>query len=110
PSQVGAGTAKAAWAPWALAAAFAVVAAGLGFVAYRHTQEPPSRALTASVLPPEKNSFVNNSLPALSPDGRKLAFAAMQDGKALLWIRDLNSLAARSISGTEGAGDPFWSP
>ena len=56
-------------------------------------QEPPPRSFTASVLPPEKNSFVTSSPPALSPDARKLAFAAIQDGKTLLWIRDLASLA-----------------
>jgi len=55
------------------------------------------------VLPPEKASFVGNSLPAVSPDGRHLAFAPGIDRKTQLWIRDLNALAARPLPGTDGA-------
>jgi eukaryotic-like serine/threonine-protein kinase len=101
---------RTAGAPWGVAALFAVSAAALGYVAYRHTQEPPPKAIKTYIMPPEHYSFVENSPPALSPDGRKLAFAAARDGKALLWIRDLDSLEARSISGTDGARGPFWSP
>jgi Tol biopolymer transport system component len=32
------------------------------------------------------------------------------DGKDQLWVRDLDSLAARVLTGTDGASDPFWSP
>lgn len=47
----------------------------------------------------------------LSPDGRRLAFIARgSDGKQLLWVRPLDSLAAQPLSGTDGAGGPFWSP
>jgi eukaryotic-like serine/threonine-protein kinase len=102
--------AKMAWAPWAVAAGFAVAAAALGFVAYRHAQEPPPMIVRTSVLPPEKSTFVSYSPPSISPDGRRLAFAAVQDGKTSLWIRDVDSLAARSITGTDGAAFPFWSP
>ena len=99
-----------AWLAWAVAAVFALAAAGLGYLAYRHTKELPPKTIKAYITPPEHYSFVDNSPPALSPDGRKLAFSAAHDGKALLWIRDLDSLDARSISGTEGARSPFWSP
>ena len=43
---------------------------------------------------------------ALSPDGRQLAFTAGRQ----LWVRPLDSLEARVLPGTEGAGAPFWSP
>jgi eukaryotic-like serine/threonine-protein kinase len=110
PLQAKVPLARLAWIPWVVAAGLAMAAAGLGYVAYRHTQEPPAKMVKTSVLPPEKSNFVVTSPPALSPDGRKLAFAAMQEGKTLLWIRDLDSLAARSVTGTDGATDPFWSP
>ena len=48
---------------------------------------------------------------AMSPDGTKVAFiAAYKDKNQTLWIRDLNSLNARALDGTEGALYPFWSP
>jgi eukaryotic-like serine/threonine-protein kinase len=48
---------------------------------------------------------------AISPDGTKVAFVAAYENKIqTLWIRDLNSLNARSLAGTEGAYYPFWSP
>ena len=47
---------------------------------------------------------------ALSPDGRTLAFVATANGRAMLWMRPLNALAARVVPGTEDALYPFWSP
>ena len=45
---------------------------------------------------------------SVSPDGRKLVFAATaQDG---LWLRDFDALEWRRLPGTEGASTPFWSP
>ena len=47
---------------------------------------------------------------AISPDGRHVAFAATTQGVSTLWVRSLATLAQRSIPGTEGAQNPFWSP
>jgi Tol biopolymer transport system component len=44
---------------------------------------------------------------SVSPDGRKLVFAAAQGG---LWLRDLGAVEWRRLPGTEGAATPFWSP
>ncbi len=49
--------------------------------------------------------------PAISPDGRSLAFiAADSSGSQFIWIRPLDRLAPYRLSGTEGARLPFWSP
>jgi serine/threonine protein kinase len=91
--------------PWILVAFATVAVAMLGFVSFRHFTEE-KRILKLSVLPPEKATFSTGSLLAVSPDGRRLAFVAND----LLWVRDLDSLSARPLPGTEGAAEPFWSP
>jgi eukaryotic-like serine/threonine-protein kinase len=93
---------------WIATASVAIVAS-LGFLYFRKPVEQP-RVIKVSVLPPEKTSLPANSVPAVSPDGRLVAFAATFDGKTSLWVRDLSSLEARLLTGTEGAMLPFWSP
>src|SRR5437870_1606172 len=46
---------------------------------------------------------------AISPDGRAIAFVAVSVGNPGLWVRPLDSLTARELTGTEGAQLPFWS-
>jgi serine/threonine protein kinase len=98
---------------WAAAVVFAIALAGLSFL---HFREKPPEALLArtSILPPEEASgFVLNANfggSAISPDGRVLAFVANVKGKSSLFVRPLDSLAARILPGTEGASRPFWSP
>ncbi len=62
-------------------------------------------------LEPEKG-IVNETRgePAVSPDGRRVAFSARVDGKYLLWVRDLDSLQTRMLPGTENPDNPFWAP
>jgi Tol biopolymer transport system component len=51
------------------------------------------------------------SAPAVSPDGRHIAFTASSPGAPpRLFVRPLGALEARPIAGTEGASHPFWSP
>jgi eukaryotic-like serine/threonine-protein kinase len=47
---------------------------------------------------------------AVSPDGTMIAFAAPVGGRPLLWVRRLDSLDTRTLPGTDGAFQPFWSP
>ncbi len=48
---------------------------------------------------------------AISPDGRSIVFAAADTtGPFSLWIRPMESLAARRLPGTERGEQPFWSP
>ncbi len=93
--------------PWLVAAAFA---AGLAYTAYHRGSPPAPKVLAASIFAPDNTAFHSSRQFALSPDGQKLAFVTAEKGSSLLWVRDLQSLDARSIPGTEGTGDPFWSP
>ena len=87
-----------------------VLLVALAALAVIHFGETPHAAPTTrfQVLPPDKATSVD--YPTISPDGRRLAFVATVAGKTLLWVRPLDSLAAQSLVGTEGAAVPFWSP
>jgi eukaryotic-like serine/threonine-protein kinase len=87
-----------------------VLALALIFVSYRHLAEEAPRVLRVSVLPPENADFQPNSMPAVSPDGRRLAYVATLAGKDQIWVRELDSPTARALTGTDGADGPFWSP
>ena len=100
---------------WAVAAM--LLAAALMFAWMWYSREPAKDAnvVRFSLFPPEETRFFSAgreaSPPALSADGRRLAFVtAMADGKRQLWVRALDSLATQPLSGTEGAAHPFWSP
>jgi len=91
----------------AAAAAFALIAAGLGANTLRHAPavEPPEqRTEIVTSATPDPNSF------ALSPDGQQVVFVASGDGSVRLWLRSLAETTARPLPGTEGAVHPFWSP
>jgi Tol biopolymer transport system component len=94
---------------WVIAAVFGLVALALAFVYFRRPSEPP-RIMKLSVVTPEKAVFDTTSIPAVSPDGRRVVFAINVGGNTSLWMRDLDSLATRPLPGTEGGAYPFWSP
>jgi len=49
---------------------------------------------------------------AISPDGQTIAFVAKPDasGTSSLYTRPVKGLVANKLAGTDGAGQPFWSP
>jgi Tol biopolymer transport system component/predicted Ser/Thr protein kinase len=95
--------------PWAIAAVFIIAAAVLGVIVRAHLAEEP-QTMRVSVLTPQSSVVSNGSLPAISPDGRHIAFADRVGGKQAIWLRDLDALIARQLPGTVGAYGPFWSP
>jgi serine/threonine-protein kinase len=61
--------------------------------------------------PPNTTLVPYAACQTISPDGRTVAFAAIDSTNIQrLWIRPLNATAARPIQGTEGAYFLFWSP
>jgi eukaryotic-like serine/threonine-protein kinase len=89
--------------------AIGIAVTALAFAYFRRPAEE-ARVLKFPVLPLEKASFEPRSVPAVSPDGRRLAFVLTGEGKDSIWVRELDSIAARPFPGTEGAHEPFWSP
>ena len=47
---------------------------------------------------------------AISPDGLKIVYVAISEGRSQLRLRSLESGLERSLAGTDGALFPFWSP
>jgi serine/threonine protein kinase len=81
------------------------------FTHTRNNNEQPQQSVRTSILPPEGMEFDRWSAPSLSPDGKFLVFSAAPRGfGAQLWIRPIDSLAAKLLLGTKGAEEPFWSP
>jgi eukaryotic-like serine/threonine-protein kinase len=74
---------------------------------------PPRPVSRLSVtLPPgqQLTGLVNGPAVALSPDGTYLAYVARQGDTQQIYLRAMDSLEAKPITGTEGAVNPFFSP
>ncbi len=90
---------------WALAAACFLVAVVLAVLHFRPAA--PMQVMRFTVSAPPNGAF--NSAPVISPDGTHLAFSGLAPA-TFLWVRPLDSLASRSLAGTEGGRVLFWSP
>jgi serine/threonine protein kinase len=106
--------AKSAGVWKAAAVALLLSTAAASFFLWRQ-MSAPKQVIRSSILAPEGTSYhLNTARPgpvAVSPDGRQLAFTAIDgEGTSFLWVRDLDAASARSLTGTEGAQYPFWSP
>ena len=67
--------------------------------------------LTMTLSLPAPENTILDSFAVSPPDGRNLAFTAIDaSGKTRIWVRELNSLSAKPLDGTQGAMSPFWSP
>ena len=95
---------------WPSIAAVALLAIAGAAYTFWPKSEPPARVTRFEVaLPPDVQLNPTEFYVRISPDGTKLAFVS-SGGKAGIWIRDLESVQARVLAGTEGAVAPFWSP
>ena len=96
---------------WGLAsvAALAAVAFGVGFVL---RAPAPPRVVRFDV--PQPAQLTVAGAPKISPDGSQIAFVGVdQQGRSQIWLRALDDLEARPLSGTEGVSTvvrPTWSP
>ncbi len=101
--------------PWVVAVAAVAVAVIVTVTQTRRDAAPPL-PLRLSVVPPEGSTlapFDISGAPqfALSPDARQIVLVvADATGVARLWMRALDSTNGRTLSGTDHASGPFWSP
>jgi len=110
------GVSRFGW-PLALAAAVAVIAAGVAvWSLWLRPAAPAAVARLAMTLPPTDRLDIGQQTPAtavvISQDGRRLVYAATrgQGGSSQLYLRRLDQLEASPIPGTQGAAGPFFSP
>jgi hypothetical protein len=101
---------------WRIAACLLFLVAALAVVSVLYLRRQPvdTHVYRSSILPPAGVSFstvlVPNARFALSPDGRRLAFVAVEPGGATrLWMQLLDGRSAQPLAGTEDAAVPFWS-
>jgi eukaryotic-like serine/threonine-protein kinase len=99
--------------PWRFATGLLILATlGLGAFFSLHKANPGPALLRLNIAPPPNANFSSlEKLLAVSPDGRQVAFTAVdRSGQRSLWVRPLDTLEARALPGTDDADTPFWSP
>ncbi len=96
---------------WAVAAVFIIALAALSFIYVRNSDVSDDKPTHLHFMP--SLSLAPEGSFAISPDGRYLAFAAINsNGIKSLWVRDFHTNEARPLPGTEADYIPpvFWSP
>jgi serine/threonine protein kinase/Tol biopolymer transport system component len=107
PAPVAAKRRKREGLAWLWAAAATVASVALAMIALK--PKPVPKPVIFELTPPSQVRSID--LPRISPDGRRLAFNATDSlGVQSIWVRQMNSLDAQRLPGTEGASRPIWSP
>jgi len=101
------------WLPWAIAAALAL-ALVISFTLMSRrapttgSEQPPIHLLLSEQVPASTTGS-GRSL-AIAPNGRRIVYLANTTGRPQLYLRDLGSVEATPIAGTQNAVSPFFSP
>ncbi len=85
----------------------AAIGAGAAWLLLREPPPPPPPRQAVSIRVSPDLDLLDV---AISGDGRRIAYTAIRDGRSRLYVRRLGRFDARSVPGTEGASQPFFSP
>ena len=101
---------RSQWFPWLTAAALtAALLAGGWWVSSVTRREPAATQMMQFTWTLPAGTTLD-SAPMVSPDSQHVAFVGRTATGTQIFIRDLASLEAVMLSGTDGAKQPFWSP
>ena len=98
--------------PWAVAGV-SIAALLLALLWQRQATDPvePTPMRFRLGLSPDQSLHTNpGPAMAISPDGKRLAYAVTESQGINLYVRALDELEGRLLAGTEGAHSPFFSP
>jgi len=95
---------RSGWLPWLAAPAMTASLLTGGWWLSPQVSRQPSVTQFTWMLPA---GMVLDSAPVVSADGERVVFVGKDVTGRRLFVRDLSSLAAVSLSGTEGAKQPF---
>ena len=96
---------------WIVAGLLGLALLALGVI-YFNRPSTETRAARLYFVPPPELSFNDTQAEwaVISPDGQKIAFSAVADGKNRLYVRNLDSTEAKLLPGSDNPVEPFWSP
>ncbi len=104
----------AAWRrvlPWTAVGLLAVVVTLQIVSTLREPTNAPTKSARFSVNLPEDTSLAVDDLAvAVSPEGSRLAYVGRQGNTNRVYVREMTSIEAEVLPGTEGATNPFFSP
>jgi eukaryotic-like serine/threonine-protein kinase len=90
---------------------FGAAISGLAVWLLKPAPSQPVSRLTITLPPGQQLEGLESGLAlALSPDGKHLAYVARQSGIQQIYLREMDSLAANPLPGTEEGTTPFFSP
>src|SRR5262245_5133717 len=93
---------------WILAMVSLLLLVAAGF-ALRNAISPPSNIFPEMRVEVTTPSTADPTSVAISPDGLKIVYVAISEGRSQLRLRLLDTGVERSLPGTDGALFPFWS-
>ena len=85
----------------------AVASAATTWFLLRPAPMVPLALRALSIALPEAHDVVET---ALSPDGTRLVYSTIADGRVQLFLRSLDSFTVEPLLGTDDATQPFFSP
>jgi Tol biopolymer transport system component len=99
---------------WVFAAVFLISTVVLATVAIGFRRASPAAVPVRFLFTaPEGDTFSGGpNVPhfAISPDSRRIAFSAVEKGRAKVWIHPFDSLTSQPLPETIDGNTPFWSP